>query len=532
MLLSRFWYVFAGLAVGVLVFLLFLAQSVYNRAVGRSLQEGLVGDSQVVSWYLKNDARERASQLIKFATNSDLGRGLAEASRVEGPIPDKTRDTVKSALNKVASTIAKAEGFDALFAIDQQGRVVANVGYEAMNSPDSEMGGYSVVADALHGYIRDDTLLLDRLYRVVARPVEYDLGQLPSGAIVGARVLDEQFARNLSERTGAALAFFVNGNRVSAAATGTFNKILLDQLSTEISSFKQDEQFKKLGMSSVQLVRGTGLAVIYGRIPGETWQLDVGYAVAREASEISSVMQFFSRADDKDKSAVPLWIVLLAAVVTMGVGLLFSFLEYTKPLNAFRLEVQKLAKGEIPQLQSSRFRSVLRQVASDVNDGLDHATAQGGGTRRAADLKQVIGDIPDQPQMSAFSLPTSAAPSSDAAATEPEPSSVHFPPPSRPSGAGGPPPPPRHRASNPDPTMASAVDDDGEPEWYAVFAEFVKTKQSCGEATDGVTFDKFKQTLRKNRDALVQRHGVSKVKFTVYVKEGRAALKASPIKDA
>jgi hypothetical protein len=80
--------------------------------------------------------------------------------------------------------------------------------------------------------------------------------------------------------------------------------------------------------------------------------------------------------------------------------------------------------------------------------------------------------------------------------------------------------------------MASAVDDDGEPEWYAVFAEFVKTKQSCGEATDGVTFDKFKQTLRKNRDALVQRHGVAKVKFTVYVKEGRAALKASPIKDA
>jgi hypothetical protein len=531
MLLSRFWYVFAGLAVGVLVFLLFLAQSVYNRATGRSLQEGLVGDSQVVSWYLKNDARERASQLIKFATNSDLGRGLAEASRVEGPIPEKTRDTVKSALNKVAGTISKAEGFDALFAVDQQGRVVANVGYDSMSDPDSELGGYSVVADALHGYIRDDTLLLDRLYRVVARPVEYDLGQLPSGAIVGARVLDEQFARDLSERTGAAVAFFVNGNRVSAAATGSFNKVLLDQVGTEIAAFTQDEQFKKMGASSVQQVRGTGLAVIHGRLPGETWQLNVGYAVAREASEIGSVVQFFSRADDKDKSAVPLWIVLLAAVATMGIGLLFSFLEYTKPLATFRLEVQKLAKGEIPQLQSSRFRSVLRQVASDVNDGIDHAIAQGGGTRRAADLKQVIGDIPDQPQMSAFSLPTSGAPPASADVPEAEPSSVHFPPPSRPGG-GGPPPPPRHRGVGVDPTMASAVDDDSEPEWYAVFAEFVKTKQSCGEATDGVTFDKFKQTLRKNRDALVQRHGVAKVKFTVYVKEGRAALKASPIKDA
>ena len=107
MLLSRFWYVFAGLLVGVLLFLLFLSQSVYNRTVGRSLQEGLVGDSQVVSWYLKNDARERASQLIKFAINGDLGRGLAESSRAEGGIPEKTRETVKAALTKITANIAK-----------------------------------------------------------------------------------------------------------------------------------------------------------------------------------------------------------------------------------------------------------------------------------------------------------------------------------------------------------------------------------------------------------------------------------------
>ncbi|HSQ67372.1 MAG TPA: MXAN_5187 C-terminal domain-containing protein, partial [Polyangiaceae bacterium] len=43
--------------------------------------------------------------------------------------------------------------------------------------------------------------------------------------------------------------------------------------------------------------------------------------------------------------------------------------------------------------------------------------------------------------------------------------------------------------------------------------------------------DKFRQTLRKNRDALVQRHNCKRVKFTVYVKDGRASLKATPIKD-
>jgi hypothetical protein len=65
-----------------------------------------------------------------------------------------------------------------------------------------------------------------------------------------------------------------------------------------------------------------------------------------------------------------------------------------------------------------------------------------------------------------------------------------------------------------------------------VFADFVRTKKDCGEATAGLTFEKFLKTLRKNHDAIVQRHGVSRVKFSVYVKEGRAALKASPVRDS
>lgn len=68
-------------------------------------------------------------------------------------------------------------------------------------------------------------------------------------------------------------------------------------------------------------------------------------------------------------------------------------------------------------------------------------------------------------------------------------------------------------------------------EWQVVYQEFIRTKQQCGEPTDGLTFDKFQQTLKKNRDALVQRHGCQRVKFSVYVKEGRASLKATPVRD-
>ena len=68
-------------------------------------------------------------------------------------------------------------------------------------------------------------------------------------------------------------------------------------------------------------------------------------------------------------------------------------------------------------------------------------------------------------------------------------------------------------------------------EWPHVFEEFVKTKKQCNEPVEGLTFEKFSLTLKKNRDALVQKHGCKRVKFTVYVKDGRASLKATPVKD-
>jgi hypothetical protein len=68
-------------------------------------------------------------------------------------------------------------------------------------------------------------------------------------------------------------------------------------------------------------------------------------------------------------------------------------------------------------------------------------------------------------------------------------------------------------------------------EWRAVYDDFIRTKKQCSEPTDGLTFEKFSLTLKKNRDALIQRHACKRVKFSVYVKEGRASLKATPVKD-
>jgi hypothetical protein len=456
---------------------------------------------------------------------------------------------VKAELAKVAAKIPKEQGFDAVFAVDQYGRVVAHLGYEqATGMEDFELGGYPVVADALHGFIRDDTLLLDRLYRVVARPVELDLGSMPAGAIVGARIVDDRFARDLSQRTGAAVAFYANGQRVAAGAPEGFDTSQLDQIVSDLSPLESDKDYQEKGRSDIRTVGGV-LGVVYARLPGEAWHLGAGYAVARLPSRVDDPFTgFFRAADDKDKKSASLATVALVALLGAGLGLLFTLFEHTRPLHTFRVEAHRMSKNEVDQLQPSKFRGVYRKIASDLNDGIDHVAAKGGAPRRAADLKQVLGEIPDQPSMSAFSFPGDpasapaplsspsnprasapsnpplpAAPALERVATGPRPGSAEDLASTQQSSAG---PAPQRRP----PPRAGGAEDEAS-EWQRVYEEFVAAKQQCGENVDGFTYQKFEQTLKKNRDALIQRHGCKRVKFSVYVKEGKAALKASPIKE-
>jgi hypothetical protein len=78
---------------------------------------------------------------------------------------------------------------------------------------------------------------------------------------------------------------------------------------------------------------------------------------------------------------------------------------------------------------------------------------------------------------------------------------------------------------------ASAPGQQGEESHFReVFEQFVATQKECGASTSGLTFDKFVRKLHAARSQVIERHNASAVRFTVYVKDGRAALKASPVK--
>jgi hypothetical protein len=70
-----------------------------------------------------------------------------------------------------------------------------------------------------------------------------------------------------------------------------------------------------------------------------------------------------------------------------------------------------------------------------------------------------------------------------------------------------------------------------EGDFAEIFEEFVQVKQACGEPTDNLTYERFAAKLRKNeRDLKAKRPDIKRVQFTVYVKDGKAALKAKVIK--
>src|SRR5277367_770504 len=214
MILSRVWYVLVGLAVAVAMYILYVAVGQFDRQGTRSLKEGLASDSQTVEWALKIDARRRLDALLVGSVDATLQQALVAANGVKpaacantnifcpAKLPDATRASAKKALDSINNAIPADYRDDAMFAVDRDGQVVAQLGFDNIAGNDEfDMGGYPAVNDALHGWLRDDVWLLgSKMYVVVARPVEYDTTQRPAGAIVGMKEVNNKFAEDFAKR--------------------------------------------------------------------------------------------------------------------------------------------------------------------------------------------------------------------------------------------------------------------------------------------------------------------------------------------
>jgi hypothetical protein len=86
-------------------------------------------------------------------------------------------------------------------------------------------------------------------------------------------------------------------------------------------------------------------------------------------------------------------------------------------------------------------------------------------------------------------------------------------------------------SSNFEPTVvASAPNGATDPDvtFYQVFQEYVQARERCRESVEGLSYEQFRKRLADSRAAIIREHGCVSVEFHVYIKDGRAALKAIP----
>ena len=651
MLLSRFWYFVLAVAAGLAFSAALLTQAAFNRQYDADLSDQLRRDRFELELMLKMDARSRIDAIAPLGAHEDIRSALRRASARSdrNTVPAEIRSGLVDKLNSLNRQLEGMQG-DLLFAVDDQGYIVGQVGAE--NPPSGAgVGAFPLVERALAGYVRDDVWVYNgKVYRMAARPV-IDSGQYV-GAIVHGMELDDELARRLAERiTGATVAFWQT-DHVIASHMPADGAARSEDIEGPLAEVLQNDALRE-GNRTDPVDVGTGSRGVYSLVTGSAAHAGVGYAIARPRHALASVWDVFDLITLNDVDALPPTLIagLVGSVLLLFLlGMFFLWVERDRPFGKMKHATAALAKREKERLTITDFGGGYRKIAESVNEAMDKAVetaAASSPRRKAADLDEILGptpgaasgpqffgfadnergdddEIPDVPDVPPGPPPPSggglpvAGPGGAPKLPGGPPPRPPGPPPPGPKPAGGPPPPaPMGGAPRPPPPAApgrppapgfgvgaapmaaapapiaddkswakgtllgvGAAGGDGagagpvqvaraqersgpisdfpeedeeaqtmvaevprelidqttgadadEKHFREVFDQFVRTKQECGEPTSGLTFDKFVTTLRKNRDQIVSRHGAKTVRFTVYKKDGKAALKATPVKE-
>lgn len=86
-------------------------------------------------------------------------------------------------------------------------------------------------------------------------------------------------------------------------------------------------------------------------------------------------------------------------------------------------------------------------------------------------------------------------------------------------------------SSNFEPTVVASAPygaTDPDVTFYQVFQEYVQARERCRESVEGLSYEQFRKRLADSRATIIREHGCVSVEFQVYIKDGRAALKAIP----
>jgi hypothetical protein len=581
--LSKIWFlVVAAVAAVTLALALVMPRPAQRQALAAESRQ-LHRACTVANILLRDNARTRVQLAGEFARAAApanepglrLDAILFSASKGE-IISAEANATGRKALANLLDSFSGNKP-DFVWLLDQRGRVVARASKSGKGDEryGENVSGYFVVQDALAGYLRDD-LWIDggELSRIAASPVV--TRQLDwAGAVVIGHAVSKDFVTSLSEGLDVQVSFYAGAKAVATSDTAAIHDQVLARLG-ELAAIEPGSDCVDGEVFTAE-AEGKTYAVMMSRLPGEAGELGAFYAVFAErpsgigfAGTVKSIKR-----GDLSFSNFP-WILLaLLFLLMVGLGMFIMVWEGDRPLRRLTEDAQRLSRGDSDRLHEELHSGKIGSVARSVNVALDRLRREAKSAQK--DLDDLLGPAPAG---AAKPLPASTPRGAPAASAKPPPppsefrfsdsSGARVPKTTRPPTDAQIPPPPvalplpgslpaPRRVATPladedeprttefnaadyadplqdPPTLISeasqklAVKDAENQHFRQIYEEFLATKRSCGEAAEDLTFEKFATKLRKNRDALIARHGCRSVRFQVYVKDGKAALKASPVR--
>ncbi|MFO8071784.1 MAG: MXAN_5187 family protein [Polyangia bacterium] len=551
MFISRFWTLLLALVVGGLLAVVFLAKDVVNRERVENATALLYKELDKVDIALNLHARKRLDVLMSAAVDPQIRKMLAQISADEDKA-EKLRQKLLTALRERNEAMGKYKA-DSLLALDIRGEVITQAG-ERERQKGYDLSGFPAVDAALRGYVRDDVWKLGNdVYLVAARPV-IDQGRY-AGAVVHLSKVDDGLASDMSVRVQ--MGFFA-GEVMIAVGSPQAEGVVRAQSSyfgQPLSDVLSAKKFVEKGYSDVHRIetQDGDFMAIYSLVRGEAAKNQVGYAIITPLETMAAFTEFYEKAGKQDIDALPVTWIVVFIVLAVLIGWFWNWLEAERPLRRLHKHVDALEQADPKdQLNIYRFRRRTRKLAASINRVLDAKVKQmlEAAGHPGKDIDSILGGQ-DKARLSSASFKF-AEPSAEDIPPPPEeeskpgtgkqvrlgsgPQAKPGGPPPTPGGKpGGPPPAPGGKSGGPPPAPGGGGVEPMTPEeeqkyFRQIYEEFVALKKKLGEPVEQLQFERFETTLKKNRDTLKSRYGCARVKFQVYEKDGKASLKATPVK--
>ena len=577
MFLSKIWFFLIALAAAIAFTIAFVMPRPAQRQVQIEEHARLTTACSVIDILLADDARDRVALTSTFARAPEIVSALDAATGAKELDASRMKQLQLAAQKLVENIKGRKPDFAIL--IDHRGRVVAQVKLDENEFGDT-VAGRPLVDDALAGYLRDDLWTQKgTMYLVSGAPVIRTNPPIDYvGAVVLGHKVTNELAADLAHRLSAVdtqVAFYLGAEDVAASKPLALDhKPMTDALAT-LSGPDLSHDCAANNQLTVAAGGDTYTAMI-ARMPGEAMSHGAYYAVFAKTVQARGFGGTLDAVRKSDLSTKVLIVVGIVFLLVLGLGIGFMWIESDRPLRGLANDAVKLAKNESERLAEDAHGGKYGSIARSVNIHIDKLGRDAKSAR--TNLDQLLGPAPEGSlgtiDLLAGALPpsrlgtpaiaTGSPPPSDFKFHDPAPPAVQMraPTPAPVPMAARPAAPPQQsrppaphatppRGSQPAPpapvahnqTQPLSLDDDilggiaappePAPDAYfkQVYDQFVSVKKSCGENTSGLTFQKFAEKLVKNRDDLKSKTGCREVRFTVYVKDGKAALKATPVKD-